>query len=1073
MSKNKQQIVVVLGMHRSGTSAIVRGLLTMGVELGNRLHGPVKGVNDKGFWEDFDIVHFNDEMLGLCNRSWHSLEPLSKTDIDLLCDKGFLLRGIELIRSKLEVHSPFGFKDPRTAKLIQFWGRVFSTGSFDVRYILALRNPLSVVKSLARRDQFDPEKSYMLWVDHIVASLAHTADQSVIAVDYDKLMQDPDGEIHRVASWLDAKVDSEALTLYRSQFLEEGLRHSHFRSDDICADVTAPELAREIQRFLADVVEGRSDICQAAASGQLKQWKNELERLRPILSVPDRQFQRSLDDRQRIANLNQLMIERDEQIANLNQLMIERDEQIANLNQLMIERDEQIANLNQAMTERDGQIAGLEMQLHEIFESNSWLLTKPFRVVRRNVISQPYTQIRKLLSDCAHRAWRDLLMTLRGKQNIRSLSFTSLPYLFKNTKVYHGWNTWKRQREIVAIDQSSNNIPRIVFDSTREEFVAYRHNDTINPMVKVIAFYLPQFHPFPENDQWWGKGFTEWTNVGKAVPNYEGHYQPHCPIHVGYYDLRVPQIMEEHAKLAKEYGVFGFNYYFYWFAGKILMDTPLEMMLQNRNVDMPFCLTWANENWTRRWDGQENDILIAQNHSNEDSLNFIRHLIRYFKDDRYIRIENKPVLMIYRANIIPNMAATAKLWRAEVRKHGIEGLYLICAQTFGVRRPDELGFDASAEFPPHTVRSSDIREQLNLTNPDFRGYIFSYDQVVENAVREIEPDYKLFRTAMLSWDNTARKQDNSHIFHGFSLLRYKQWLSSLCHHVYGNTRYSRDEKIVFVNAWNEWAEGTHLEPDRKYGYGYLQSTYDVLAEFDASHQSNQYARGVVKKNDYAVIIHAHYSEVVPSLVKHLHVLESLGFDLYITSSSADILDKFIECYPGANVRLVENRGRDILPFLNIYRDIIDFGYKAVCKVHTKRSLYRADGDQIRDEQYQALLGGEEIIKRNIELFNNDDAIGMLVPEKYLISHTDHNMTYDHGIVSEMALKLGLKFEYSKFPAGSMFWFRPASLSSLLKLGAHDFSLESGLADGTTAHAVERLFAVAAKSSGFTVLSVGY
>ena len=565
---------------------------------------------------------------------------------------------------------------------------------------------------------------------------------------------------------------------------------------------------------------------------------------------------------------------------------------------------------------------------------------------------------------------------------------------------------------------------------------------------------------------WWGKGFTEWTNVGKAKPNYEGHYQPHCPIHLGYYDLRVPQVMEEQARLAKEYGIHGFNYYFYWFAGKILMDTPLEAMLQNKNVDMPFCLTWANENWTRRWDGQENDVLIAQNHSDEDSLLFIKHLIKYFKDERYIKVDGKPVLMIYRASIIPNMAATAKLWRDEVRKHGISDLYLICAQSFGIRSPDEFGFDASAEFPPHTVQSTDIRGELNVINPDFNGYIFSYDQVVESAVGQTEPDYKLFRTAMLSWDNTARKQDNSHIFHGFSLLRYKQWLSHLCAKVFNNPKYAMDEKIVFVNAWNEWAEGTHLEPDRKFGYGYLQTTYDVLENYDKKHQALRHARGLVRRSDYAVVLHAHYLEVVPSVIEYLQSLAPKGFDLYVTSCSADILNIFVKEYPHCNVRLVENRGRDILPFIGVLREIIDLGYSAVCKIHTKRSLYRNDGDAIRAEQFFSLLGSVESVNRILERFKVDQALGLVVPERYLLEHTDHNMTYDHVVVSDVCKVINLEFKYSVFPAGSMFWFRPKALESLLRLSSEHFPLEAGLADGTPAHAVERVFSLVAKAHGY-------
>lgn len=228
---------------------------------------------------------------------------------------------------------------------------------------------------------------------------------------------------------------------------------------------------------------------------------------------------------------------------------------------------------------------------------------------------------------------------------------------------------------------------------------------------------------------------------------------------------------------------------------------------------------------------QENDILMAQNHCDEDSIKFLESLYKYFEDDRYIRIDNKPVLIIYRADIIPNMKETVQLWRNKAKEAGYDGIYLICSQTFGVKSPEPYGFDAAMEFPPHTAQSSQINKAIDFTNKDFGGVVYDYPQVVENACKSEEPEYKLFRTTMLSWDNTARKQNASHMFYNFSLLKYKQWFSHLVSNVYNNNKYSNDEKLIFVNAWNEWAEGTHLEPDRKFGYGYLESTHSVIKEY--------------------------------------------------------------------------------------------------------------------------------------------------------------------------------------------------------------------------------------------------
>ncbi|WP_346796476.1 glycoside hydrolase family 99-like domain-containing protein [Halomonas sp. Bachu 37] len=626
---------------------------------------------------------------------------------------------------------------------------------------------------------------------------------------------------------------------------------------------------------------------------------------------------------------------------------------------------------------------------------------------------------------------------------------------------YHTRNfcTPKKNKKQLAL------IDKIKFDDINEGYTSYQESDSHELAVKVIAFYLPQFHPFPENDAWWGKGFTEWTNVTKAQPNFEGHYQPHLPIHNGFYDLRIPEVMLEQAKLAKNYGVYGFNFYYYWFDGKVLMHKPFEILLKHKEIDIPFCITWANENWTRRWDGAENDILIGQNHCEEDSIKFIENLYKFFDDERYIRINNKPLLIIYRANIIPQMEETIKLWRSKAKEAGYDDLYIVCAQTFGLKSPDEFGFDAAMEFPPHTANSREISDTKKINNKKYRGRIYDYEQVVENSIKTVEPDFKLFRTCMLSWDNTARKQDNSHIFSNFSLLRYKQWISNIAINSYNNPKYRKDEKIIFVNAWNEWAEGTHLEPDRKHGYGYLQTTYDAIknCSLDFLDTLN---KPFNKHKNYAVILHIHYTDIWEDINRYLKNLNFAGFDIYITVTSLNnnIVHKIKEEYPLATIRLVENRGRDILPFINTYSKIKELGYKAICKVHSKKSIYRGDGDIIRDEVYEGLLGSEEIIKKNLLELECPTSNGVFCPKKYLIPHTEHNMTYDQETVDELCALLNINFNYSYFPAGSMYWFKPKALNGLEKIKPEFFDLENGLTDGTLAHAIERIISLLATNN---------
>jgi len=339
--------------------------------------------------------------------------------------------------------------------------------------------------------------------------------------------------------------------------------------------------------------------------------------------------------------------------------------------------------------------------------------------------------------------------------------------------------------------------------------------------LRVVAFYLPQFHPIPENDAWWGSGFTEWTNVRKAQPNFIGHYQPHVPAELGYYDLREATVRDAQARLAAEHGVSGFCYYYYWFNGRRVLETPLARMVASGKPEFPFCVCWANENWTRRWDGLESEILIAQQYGLEDSRAFIRSLMPLFRDERYIRVDGRPLLLIYKAGLIPNIEATVALWRDEVRAAGLDDVYLVACQTTGEMHPQRIGFDAGAEFPPHGHHAIWLNARVDLTNPSFSGLVTSYRAlVVESLVRPLD-DFKLFRTVVPAWDNTARRQDSGTVFLGSSPEIFEHWAAKMVASTL--ERFRGEERLLFVNAWNEWGEGCHLEPDARYGRQYLRA----------------------------------------------------------------------------------------------------------------------------------------------------------------------------------------------------------------------------------------------------------
>ena len=349
--------------------------------------------------------------------------------------------------------------------------------------------------------------------------------------------------------------------------------------------------------------------------------------------------------------------------------------------------------------------------------------------------------------------------------------------------------------------------------------------------VKLIAFYLPQFHQIPENDKWWGEGFTEWTNVKKAIPQFKGHYQPHIPGELGYYNLTNKEVMKRQIELAKQYGIYGFCFHHYWFAGKRLLEKPVNMLIENKDLDIPFCLCWANENWTRRWDGLDNEVLIAQKHSPEDDINFIEDISKYFNDTRYIKIDEKPVLIVYRIELFPNPEDTIVRWRKWMEDHGYKGIYLIGAQGFACKNPTKYGLDAAVEFPPNGMyKYNYISSQVSFKNPNFKGNIVDYSYYVNNKLylKEDKEKYNLFKTIIPSWDNTPRRGNKSTIFYNSSPELYKQWLKDII--IYTKTKKNKDEQFVFINAWNEWGEGAYLEPDVKYGYSYLNSTKEAILE---------------------------------------------------------------------------------------------------------------------------------------------------------------------------------------------------------------------------------------------------
>ena len=307
---------------------------------------------------------------------------------------------------------------------------------------------------------------------------------------------------------------------------------------------------------------------------------------------------------------------------------------------------------------------------------------------------------------------------------------------------------------------------------------------------------------------------------------FQGHYQPHLPADLGFYDLRLPEARAAQAELAAAYGIHGFCYYYYWFHGRRLLERPLNEVLASGRPRLPFCVCWANEPWTRAWDGGSENILVEQTHDADDDVAFIHSLMPAFRDERYIRVNGKPLLLVYRVGLFPDARRTADIWREETRRAGLEAPYLVQMRTFDdMFDPATVGFDAATQFAGHDLPpNAGLKLVKNPTN--FAGVLLDYRIYMEHLLNSAMHDYKVFRCVMPSWDNTPRRGNTAGLFLGGSPELYGQWLRRAID--YTREQFQADERLVFVNAWNEWGEGCHLEPDQRHGRRFLEETKTAL-----------------------------------------------------------------------------------------------------------------------------------------------------------------------------------------------------------------------------------------------------
>ncbi|MYN15039.1 hypothetical protein GSY71_18030 [Pusillimonas sp. TS35] len=1061
-AKMNRRLIVVLGMHRSGTSAITRALQAMGVDLGNRLMKPVEHINAKGFWEDDDITELNERILHSLGMRWDSLQPFTDQHIDIIRENGLYTEAVDLIEAKTGKSAVYGFKDPRVAKLLPLWQAIFQSCGLTPSFLITIRNPLSVAQSLKKRDCFNPIKSYLLWLDHVLTSLELSRSHQRALVDYDQLMRDPKAALQQIAADLQLATDVTEVDAYVQNFIDEGLRHSTFSAEDIKDESNCPALIYDVYSTLLNA--NTQSLNSVEIDQRVQRWLSEFQRLAPVLSLLDTLQAQVLDFQRTVNELRSNADNCDEKIAEYNTKIVEHDAQIKALaseialrDQLLSKTSEElqmVTNSNswritaplrsagnrarrlvratrvaKGLAKQYGGIANATKKAYQIFKAEGIhglqiRLNKPIvieaekasftsrsieselsivpyyinfdsestfketligksiaihchipraadinqLVARLNNIPETYflfvsvvehdtNQLLEIfhnrisnaqqicietvperagvfgsliaqygprltkfdlvgnitLATDSHPAFRaytltldNLFPSLTSEQaritHMLSRLGTDSKFIFSEdylldltdrsawgqahsvskellerilTLSIHDYPKtaypiipafWSTSNAIKTLlksqlklddftgamsDEYHNALHRSLLFFTKQvngiclrihkydSITDYRYYEdqydysdkVAGSDIKVLAYYLPQFHPTPENDEWHGKGFTEWTKVRAANPLFEGHFQQHIPHEsLGYYDLESPAALRIQADMMKKSGVHGQVFYHYWFTGKLILEKPAQMLLATPDIAMPYCFCWANENWTRRWDGNEKEILLGQDYSTADAQSFIRYLIPFFQDPRYIRVDDRPILLIYRPSSIPNPTAYLSIWEEECNRVGIPKPYVVAVLTRGATDPYDFNMDAGTERVLHDWTNGgvvDIKPSLHTYYP-LTGSVLPYREVAEFYKNQEEPKrFTYFRSLVPTWDNTARYGQGALALHGSTPFEFQKWLETSI--TYTRKHLPIDRRFIFVNAWNEWAEGAHLEPDTRFGYSYLNSVGRAIA----------------------------------------------------------------------------------------------------------------------------------------------------------------------------------------------------------------------------------------------------
>ena len=832
--RTDRQALIVLGMHRSGTSSLAGVLSHLGADAAKTL---MKGDswNERGYWESDKLVSFHDRLLASAGSSWDDWCALNPTWVSSSEEQIFLTELPTLIEQEFGQSRFFVVKDPRMCRFVPFWIRGLREIGVTPQFIISLRNPLEVARSLERRDGMPISEGLLLWLRHYLDAEYATRGHPRGFIQYEDLLRDWKGSIAALSTALNLQFPDQSSDTIAAvdAFLSRDLRHHIASPHELDAHEEVFDWTKRTYHALQRLIGGNvpeamhelDDIRQAfdqtyiIFDGIIQRHKIEVDALtREIKGLNDK-LNASADERDELSD--QLNRRTADYRRIYHALLHARARPFKTLRRfvrwkscaafLVMERvlpDAMAARMRRGMQKA----SPVPESDFPVVDVHSVTGQRRFRQQERKYkVSRFILRFRRILPTRV--AFR---MQRRLEKN------APLPMQSMLTPGESPTHSTAPARDGVQ------NLRHMQISPSARDYLPLDTSDRlVKTAIRAIAFYLPQFHPIPENDSWWGKGFTEWTNVSKAVPQFARHYQPRLPGELGFYDLRLVEVQKRQIELAKQYGLYGFCFHYYWFTGgKRLLERPLNQYMAHKELDFPFCICWANENWTRRWDGSEHEVLMEQRYAPEDDLEIIKDMEPLLRDPRYIKVDGRPLIIVYRVTLLPDPKRTAETWRNYCRNIGLGDPILVAAQSFGIGDPRPYGFDAAVEFLPHGVSRSKIRN-LDLYNPHYAGKVYDYQHIAKMAKSFEWPDYKLFKGIFPSWDNEARRPGRGHVFFGATPGIYRDWLTHLCEKT--NDRYdSPDEKLVFINAWNEWGEGAYLEPDRGYGYAYLAATRDAL-----------------------------------------------------------------------------------------------------------------------------------------------------------------------------------------------------------------------------------------------------